>query len=212
MIDLISIHIPKTAGTSFYQVLEREYDNKVSISIKRKHLVNDKNPLKNVILPHTKIIHGHFLYSEVKSIHDRDNSDIIVWLRDPVARVVSNYNFFISGLNNKKRNLKNYFINKHRKNETLLEYASKEENRNRMTKFLEGIDLEDIFFIGLVEYFNEDLDALASKLNWSLVNVPYLNKGTNASANYNENVLQQLQAWNSKDIELYKKALQIRGI
>ena len=36
MIELISIHVPKTGGQSFYQVLKQVYGDRLSISYRRR--------------------------------------------------------------------------------------------------------------------------------------------------------------------------------
>lgn len=63
-IELISIHIPKTAGTSFYQTLKKQYSARkvvrVDISTVKKARIN-KVPINQAyVYPSPKVIHGHF--------------------------------------------------------------------------------------------------------------------------------------------------------
>jgi hypothetical protein len=216
VINLISLHIPRTAGTTFYQILEQVYGEKLSISYRRRDVLPfiDKEKDSQFILPiELEVLHGHFYYSEIKQIHLENNSNLICWLRDPIDRLISNYQFFIHGLRNPQKNPKVYKINKNRINESLLEFAQLEENRNRMSKFLDGINIEDLYFFGIVEYFKDDIIELSKKLNWPKIIVPHLN-----SVPYdktfgklgNQNIFEKLKELNSLDIDLYNRVLKLK--
>lgn len=216
MIDVISIHIPKTAGTSFYQVLMQVYGNRLSSSLKRrdiKSLMNAHSDLASAFSIDTRIIHAHVYYKEVEKLHLKYKSKVICWLRNPTARVISNYNFFMHGLHNPMKNKDTYELNKHRTNETLLTYAQREENRNRMSKFLNGIELEELFFFGILESFAQDVNQLADMLNWPNFTIPHLNnlspeEGNNPAI---DNItIETINALNALDIELYQKALVLK--
>ncbi|MGK0391626.1 MAG: hypothetical protein ACI94Y_004393, partial [Maribacter sp.] len=207
-IELISIHIPKTGGTTFYAILEQIYGEQVSISIKRRHL--KKGKLQDYLNNKTKVLHGHLYYSEIKKIHFNTNVKIICWLRDPVERVLSNYRFFIKNLRNPEKSKhpnfykELYLPNKHRINEPLLEYAAKEETQNKMSKFLKGITLEELFFFGFLESFNEDINILCQRMNWIInPNILHLNH-TNITAypDVPKAEIEQIKEWNTIDIAL----------
>ncbi len=211
MIEIISIHIPKTGGTSFYHILKQVYGKRLSVPFKRsdyQKAVADGNTLQSSLPAELEVLHGHFYYCEIKKIHVEHRPKIICWLRDPVERVISNYRFFREGLQNPQRNAVQYELNKHRASESLLEYASKEENRNRMTQFLKGIALEELFFVGIMENYANDIQRLAKRLNWPDVAIPHLNNGqlTSPVIAEAEDVKKQLMEWNKQDMALYQKA------
>lgn len=210
MIELISIHIPKTAGTSFYHILRQVYGGHLSISYKRrdfKKAVETYGSFEKSLTNEIKVLHGHFHYSEIRDLHRSQQPKIICWLRDPVDRVVSNYRFFIDGLNNPDRNPRNYTLNKHRLNETLDTYASLPENQNRMSTFLKGIQPEDLFFVGLLETFETDLKLLGQKLNWPTIQVPQLNTANQPKIDIPESTIRKIKTWNYKDQQLYEKII-----
>lgn len=151
-----------------------------------------------------QVLHGHFRYPEISALQKQSAIKVICWLRDPAERVYSNYRFFMAGLKNPMRNPAQYELNKHRFGESLLEYASKPENQNRMCEFLNGCRLSDLYFFGLLEHFEEDLKRLAAKLDWPDVSTPYLNqlKAAPLSAEDREALLKL----NSRDLELYQEA------
>ncbi|MEO1516251.1 MAG: sulfotransferase family 2 domain-containing protein [Bacteroidota bacterium] len=217
MIELLSIHIPKTGGTSFYHLLQEVYGNSLSISYKRrdyKRALRECGSLERALPAGLRVLHGHLYYRELAALHRRDRPKVICWLRHPVDRVVSNFRFFKAGLRQPDRNRANYEQNKHRIDESLLEYARMAENCNRMSDFLDGLALEDLFFIGFLEQFEEDVRQLGRLLAWPPTDVPQLNRGEPKSSHQRltRAEWQELAKLNSQDMALYRKACKLRGI
>lgn len=169
-IQLVSLHIPKTAGTSFRNILKGVYGRR---SVARLDItkdvvkLNEKRYSGHTLKSGIKVVHGHFKYDAIFSKLAIERSiPIITWLRNPVERVVSNYFYLrkiiqdciFRGAN--EGNLGNRMI------KSLEEYAVADANRNRMSKFLRGANLDDFFFIGFVETFDDDLRRLSHLLNW----------------------------------------------
>jgi hypothetical protein len=211
-LELLSIHIPKTAGTSFYNVLEQVYPVGLSPSLKRRDLANsnDKNSKSEIDLGQFKVVHGHITWQEAAQFCDKESTKIICWLRNPVDRVLSNYRFFINRLENPQLNPEVAEINLHRLHETPIEYAEREENRNRMSKFTAGLELEDFFFIGLVECFNQDLQYLAEILEWPPFTNPHLNQGL-GNTEYTLEIREAVANLNEQDMDLYSRVISLKA-
>lgn len=207
MLELISIHIPKTAGTSFYHCLQCVYGPDISISYKRR----DVQPLLHngqipaMAVQHLRAIHGHFKYREVRQLHHATQAKVICWLRDPVARVISNFRFFKAGLNNPQRNPPDYKRNKHRIDEDLITYARRPENRNRMSDFLAGIAPEELFFVGRQSHYTDDLQRLRQLLGWPAVQPVSLNRSAVAEPTIEVTELEAIRALNPLDVALWEK-------
>jgi len=206
-LKIISIHIPKTGGTSFYHTLQQVYGSNLSISYKRRDIVpllrkGAFNPTH--LSPTTHVLHGHFYYSEIAKMHQITDARIICWLRDPIERLISNYHFFQAGLLNPARNPLSYAKNKHRLHETLLEFAQLPENRNRMSTFLAGLPLEQLFFWGFQENFESDIRRLGVILAWPAVKVEHLNRSEKTNYDITPSLRSQLEILNQKDMELYQ--------
>jgi hypothetical protein len=215
MIELISIHIPKTGGQSFYNILQQVYGDELSIYYRRREyeaVMRQHRRFEEGLEDHLKVLHGHLYYKEVKRLHRQTNAKVICWLRDPVERVISNYNFFKSRLERPDLNPEVARLNAHRKEETLLEYAGRRHTRNRMHKFLKGLPLEQLFFIGFLEHYAQDLGRLQEKMGWEEIDIPFLNQGRRQKKeSLDTATLKKLESWNRKDIKLYDRARKMAG-
>lgn len=214
-VELISIHIPKSAGTSFYKTLISQYKDsgitRIDMNKKDRININKIHHDKAYISKSTKVIHGHFTIPQLYGALDISKDlPIITWLRDPVERVISNY-YYLSKIlaqelneNSKDLNLLN------RLQKSLVEYAHVESCRNRMTKFLDGIELEELAFIGFVENYSEDLKSLSNMMNWKYYEEVKVNTtGAKNKREVSQEIREEIARLNQEDIALYQKALSL---
>ena len=214
MLELISIHIPKTAGRSFHKILNEVYGE----SSVRYYLREDIEALKKAgktiaddLKSETIAIHGHFYFHEVASLYQQSKAKVVTWLRDPAQRVLSNYAFFIKRLHDPPETQKEaHRLNMHRKEEPLMVYAGMEENQNVMAQFLQGLSLEDMYFVGETEHFERDIKRLQSMLGWPVARSFRENDNSSFKQRFlktTEEELQTLRQWNKTDYDLYQRAL-----
>lgn len=214
-VKLISIHIPKTAGTSFFHSLKKQYGNQkvARIDIYDNRIRINKIPVDSAyVYKNTTVIHGHFTIDSLNNYLSLPvNTPIITWLRDPVERVISNYYYLSKRLDEELMEEKKGLNILSKMRRSLLEYAQDERNCNRMSKFLKGIDIKDFFFIGTVENYDEDIQELGRKLNWSTLEIVTHNiTGTSNKSVVDEQTKALIRSYNKKDQALYEQALALR--
>ena len=209
MKKIISLHIPKTGGTSLYHQWKQTFQN-VSPSFRRrdvKDLFQQDNWKEHLL--QFDVIHGHFHFREIRELTEEHDVFLVAFIRDAVDRVISNYHFFMEGLLNPERNPRQYELNKHRIGETLMEYAEKADNRNRMTEFLgkEGVDA--CHFIGRLESIETDIQYLGTALECAFGPMKKLNIGGSGGP-IGEVDRKRLEQLNDQDCRLIDYALKRR--
>jgi len=214
-LQLLSLHIPKTAGTSFYSTLEESYGfSKVSrfdIKPNIQQVLLNHLPYVESVLPATfQVLHGHFAIEEMYRLFPAAQQyPIITWLRHPVERVVSNY-FYL------KERLQ-FFMKEHEQNRAMLdkmmktieEFAATPINQNRMSSFLQGKPLQEFHFVGIQEFYQEDLAYLGQLLQRNLVAFE-VNKTAHKDPQLDLSVYQLIEHHNDADMALYQQALELR--
>jgi hypothetical protein len=209
-IELLSLHIPKTAGTSFHRTLQSVYGDKHVVRfewIKGQPFMNSEPYAGQGLPAQSKVIHGHYTTKAIRELFPLEEVPVITWVRNPVDRVISNYYYLAKRLEEIVDEESNHWHILEKMQKSLLEFAHAEVNRNRISKFLAGADLEDFFFVGVVENYNEELEYLAQKLNWSNYQSERDNVSGSKSRFVSEAVRDEIQALNQKDMEVYRRAL-----
>lgn len=216
-LELVSVHIPKTAGTSFRHTLQDIYGKNVvrldiRLNMHEPPMLNDQLWDKNYLPSDIRVLHGHFSPKALYQIFGVDRSiPVITWVRDPVKRVISQFNYLEadimsmvdkSGFDRAK--MKRMMIK-------VDQFAAQERNRNLLTKFMEGKALNEYTFIGVMENYKEDLDDLGNLLGWHKYNSFHLNTGIPKELKpISEELIQVIREYNKLDIELYKTVLEMR--
>ncbi len=103
---LISFHLPKAAGISFYNSLLDHYGDKIQKDYLdypmntpplRRKVSAVSNSVKNRFahLENIECIHGHFLPLKYKHIKNKEPVQYITWMRDPAERIASQYYYML---------------------------------------------------------------------------------------------------------------------
>ncbi len=214
-LELISIHIPKTAGTSFRNILKEVYGEngvvRLDIPLYSQLVKINEQAYSSTKLPFgTRVVHGHFSLEQLKENFEIiDSVPIITWLRHPVDRVISNYYYLEKRLKEELQEEAKGLNILSKMQRSLPEYARDEINRNRQYKFLNGIDLEDFSFVGIQEHFSEDLISLSKQLDWPVYEELKHNI-TGSKYQVSAEDRAEIAELNTKDMDLYEKAIELR--
>ena len=213
-IEIISIHVPRTAGTAFKDVIRQVYSSEeIFFDYPHKGLI--RNRMLRKPKPEIKIIHGHF--PAPKYNQKFPGAKKIIWLRSPIKRLVSLYFFWKSWqilVASDRQDLENY----QEANLSFIEFVEKPEMQNLIKlNFLQNEQLKDFYFVGIQNFFSEDLHELSVMLNWPEYKLETQN--TNPYPEYNllvkevlsnQEIVNKISAINHEDIEIYQEALSLR--
>jgi hypothetical protein len=206
-LEIMSYHIPKTAGTSFFIALTQVYGLDKIAGYLQESVV-----LSQGVEPQTiKVIHGHV---PSRKYFRPANVKEIIWLRHPILRLVSLYFFWKTIPRTEEESLHNYL---QEKKLDIVEFANLPDVRNEMSVYIGGRNLKDFYFVGIQEFFKEDLIDLATMLNWPEIQITYENKNKYDDYNYlvksildDSDIMKALITLNCEDLELYQAALDVR--
>ena len=201
---IISLHIPKTAGTSLMTSLQYVYGKRVLNHNKDPNLTY--NSSFATISQSYDLVHGHINLDRASHLTERA-SLIFTFLRDPVERVVSSY-YYHRQLD-KVTNMASKQINEN--DLSLQGFAELPSQRNLQHRMIWPVSKQKVEFYGFVETYQTSLEQLSRLLSVKLA-VDTQNVNVNAkktsSSRYAipDDLRSYIASLNSKDFELYKWA------
>ncbi|HIK31137.1 MAG TPA: sulfotransferase family 2 domain-containing protein [Oscillatoriales cyanobacterium M59_W2019_021] len=207
-VEIISVHVPKTAGTTFGNILQRIYGVEgVFLDYPWSNFITSGEQQQPV-----KAIHGHFPASKYQDFPDRVKR--ITWIRNPIDRLVSHYFYWKSlPISPQTGELHRYVV----ENQLgLIDFAKISALQNHISKWYIDIDLSHFHFVGIHEFFKEDWQALCEILGVNNLEATLQNpnldpeyRAFKKSPEY-RSMLLELIGLNSEDMQLYQSAMQKR--
>jgi len=220
---LISVHLPKTAGSSFSAALGEKLGSSLLLDYGdqpintpsherntgafRKSIENFDNSSR---FKGIKCIHGHFLPIKYLLLSDKLDIQFITWMRNPVERLLSHYYFWKRTFNSETAPpLHRKFMEE---KWSIERFCLGPELKNLYYQFLYGFPLEYFALIGITESYEEDLSYFSSRFLGYHVEMKRLNVGktTNHSYEIPERLRNKIAHFHSKDMELYERALDMK--
>jgi hypothetical protein len=216
---LISVHLPKTAGTSFRASLEKHFGSSLKadyqdIPINLPTWKRNSMALCNAVshtfndFSGTECIHGHFLPVKYRLLEIKRPLTYVTWLRNPVERVISHYYFWKTHLPPVLPPLHAKMV---REEWTLERFCLGTEMKNLYHQFLWGFPIEKFIFIGITENYAEDFgwfsrNYLGSESSDLVLNTTEYPESKTVTGEF----LKAIAIHHKKDIELYTTALELR--
>lgn len=156
---IVSIHVPKTGGEAFRDILEalteghlqRDYGDRplAPLSVRQRLRLATARPHLG---PDTLAVHGHFIATKYWRRYPQ--ARYVAWFRQPVERLASHYHYW-------KRNpdRKNPTCRKLLEEDLSLEaFAALPEMRDVQARFLGEVPPERLAFVGITERYDESIE------------------------------------------------------
>jgi hypothetical protein len=194
---LLSIHIPKTAGTTFRELLQRYFQNKMCLHY--YHPMDYAGRQLTAVPSGIVCIHGHF--GAQKFLSSYFDAQLVTWLRDPLERVVSEYEH-LKRSPDPQSGLSQLIC----QGASLIDFAEHPYARDTQIRYFEGVDADRFSFVGISERFDLELKRFHAVTGIALPGGHRANVNpTKQSDHYDVSTAesQKLRQLNRGDVELY---------
>ena len=156
----LAVHIPKTGGSTFRDVLKKTHKDEL-IYLADTHTTVTAEvsaAIASAQSQHGKaMVYGHIYLPEFRAMFPDAQS--VVWLRDPVQRVISHYYY------NWRAEKNEGSLSDTARMEAILAFSSCDENRNVMRKRLGQEDISQFSFVGITEEYEKSLNLFSLLFN-----------------------------------------------
>jgi hypothetical protein len=217
---VVSVHLPKTAGTSFGAALKQAYgpgylEDYADLPMQHAAWKRQWRALWSALrrapgLPApVRCVHGHFLPMKYRPLASRQEVLYITWLRDPVERLASHYHYWRRDYDGSDpaQPLRNRML---REDWSFERFALGPELRDVYSRYLWHFDPRRFDFIGITEHYERDLTRFASghldrgfRVETALVNPERGEGGYDTPAG----LRRRIEAHHARDVALYRWAL-----
>jgi len=213
---IISLHLPKTAGTSFGSTLERHFgggllkdygDLPINTPVYERNKAALRASLSETDLSGVECIHGHFLPIKFLLLASKRRVTFVTWMRNPVDRVVSHYFFWKKHYDPVTApSLQRQVVEE---NWSLERFCLGLELKDLYWQFLWGFPLEYFDFVGISEFYADDLAYFAAHYLHAQTEPRKLNAGDEGERGYtvDASLRRKIESFHAIDVNLYQRAL-----
>ena len=215
---LISVHIPKTGGTAFGELLARRFGSRLLRDYDDRPLAHAAPrrlaaaiaaiPAQPARRRGHDAVHGHFLALKYLGVR----GDVVTWLRDPAQRVLSRYHHYRRDVA-EGRELQG--IAGLRPGLALEEFIELERFRDTMAKYFRGFPLRRVRCFGFSEDMAEGLERMRRSLGLELGAPERINANPGqGEAGYDipETLRRRIERLNPGDYRLWNDARLREGV
>ncbi len=219
---LISLHLPKTAGVSFRKSLEEHYgesliedygDSPINTSVYERNrraieqsLINSERAFDSI-----ECIHGHFLPLKYLLFSVKHPTMFVTWMRNPVERVLSHYYYWRRTYNpESSAPLQRKMVEEEW---SLERFCLGPEVKNLYAQFLWGFPLSYFSFIGITEFYQQDLAYFSQKMLGTDLNekIENINEEKGKGYDIDRSLKKDLEKHHDIDLLIYNRAIEKRS-
>lgn len=198
---LVSIHIPKTAGSTLLRVLAERFGDRFQRAYQppRPGLHRtESDGWPDIADP--ACIHGHAIFDRFAWVTGVPDASFVVFLRDPLAGAVSLWRY--------KKRTEPRSSSEEPFSMALDEYLLEEYNNNRYCQWIARSErrLEEFLLAGVVERFDESMEVLCHLLGWPAMNYGHENRSEGKEPAVSISVRKQFRTRNAEDYALWQRA------
>jgi hypothetical protein len=156
---IVSVHVPKTGGVSFREVLARLAGDRLVLDYADRPLAPRsrwqawrERRRRAELPPGTRVVHGHFVAAKYWRSHPEGR--FVTWFRDPVERLASHYFYWQREPDPEHPTCRRL----HSERLSLRAFAALPEMRDVHARLLGGVPVEAFAFVGLTEHFEAGME------------------------------------------------------
>lgn len=209
---IFSIHVPKTGGTTFAEVLSHAYGARVAFSYGRDHprthpriresgATIDQAAARALASEGVLVVHGHFTVADLVEV-EPDPSRYWIWLRDPIERTIAQYQFYkqqAGGRSKLGRAVASGSV-------TMAGFAAHAAIRNLQTRYIGSLPIGAFGFVGITEHFSAGVEMLGLPLPGGKRILPDVDGGRPSA---DRATRAAIAMENIPDLALYSEATQV---
>lgn len=223
----ISMHIPKTGGNTFKDHLNVFFGDDIcfrymsqwafvdvytpTLAMRVHRAIRGLNIRlrgRGQLYPTDRCIHGHFRADTYLDLFPE--SRCLTWLREPVERLISQYNYW------QRRPFRGHSVCKMliERKLSLLEFAEIEAMRNLQSRYFHTLGIDDFWFVGVTEHFQSCVRHLYHLMEMEMQPAEVAARNTNPTKKpkspyeVDPSTRAKLVALNSRDYKLYELAVE----
>lgn len=221
---IVSLHLPKTAGTSFGAALERHFGvgllrDYADLPLHVAPAARNAAALRDCLAWASSeaapplCIHGHFLPVKYLLHAQRHGARFVTWMRHPLERLLSHYFFWRR--NPPSSPAQRLHWRMYEEGWSLEEFCLAPEMRDAYAQFLWAFPLEYFDFIGITEHYDDDFASFSRRYLDGQAAPAHLNAAPAAgSGKYplDPGLRRRIEAFHARDLALYGRALELRRV
>tara|TARA_R110001599_G_scaffold145321_1_gene327633 strand:- start:89889 stop:90569 length:681 start_codon:yes stop_codon:yes gene_type:complete len=220
--------MPKTAGVSFRASLEEHFGERLRPDYddyplaqpaerRREQARLRGEAAQPAEFTDVGCVHGHFLPLKYLPLAQSRPCTFVTWLREPLARLASHYDYWQRSYDPDSGLTSSLHRRVVEEEWSLRRFCLAAELRNVYTEFLWGFPPKRLDFVGITEFFAEDLRYFSREILGNNLQPQTLNQRSQAAAPASEASLShaeraEIEEFHAADLSLYHGALaQRRG-